>query len=166
MQSVSPRGGGNSDEQEFSLRPGTAALVCGSPFHGNRLGGKAAFAPSHHHCSSESRQTRGPNFPTCLGFLHCYPQMHLFALLSSGEPVDTTDLLRNKNTHCNTRRALILFLSHSLCSQQVKLNNIRSLTHSLSKGYLFCQHRRRSPRAINHSRQKYFWTTWVGIDFP
>ena len=117
-QSASPRDGGNSDEQEFSLRPGTAALAFGSPFHGNRLGGRAAFAPSHRHCSSESRQTRGPNFPTCLGFLHCYPQMHLFALLSSGEPVDTIDWLRNKNSHCNTRRALISFLSHSFCSHK------------------------------------------------
>lgn len=89
-QSVSPDGG-SSGEQEFSPRPRMAAPASGSPFHGSMPGGTASFAPSHRRCSSWNRQTRGPSCPTCLGFPHRYLQMHLFALLSSGEPVDTTD---------------------------------------------------------------------------
>lgn len=157
-QSASPRGGANFDEPESSLRPGTAAPAVGSPVPGNRPGGRAAFAPSPRHCSSESRQTRGPNCPTCLGFPRCYPQVHRFALLSSGEPVDTTDWLRNKNSHCNTRRALISFLRHSLCSHKWNWMKweVTHLIHSLSNSCLFCQCRRRSPIVTNHSDQKYF----------
>lgn len=121
-QSASPRGGEHSDEPESSLRPGTAGPAAGSPFPDNRLGGMAAFAPSPHHCSSESRQTRGPSCPTCLGFPRCYPPVHRFALLSSGEPADRRDWLRKENSHCNTRRTLISFLIHS----QVKLKDIGS----------------------------------------
>lgn len=162
-QLASPRGGGNSDEEEFSLRQGTASRAFGSPFHGNRQGGRAAFAPSHHRCSSESRRTRGPSCPTCLGFLHHCPQMHLFALLSSGEPVDTTDWLRNLS--CN-RRALTSIKPFTLQSQPRMNDDTRgdwlmpfqTAAYSVSTGG-------GRPQPSTFQVKSICWTIQIGTDF-